>query len=47
MEGLVDDGTGTCVVPEEECGCYSAETGEYYYEGQVFRPDPEDDCVEW
>ena len=45
--GTVDDGTGRCVDPEEECGCYDPITGKTLYDGQVVRPDPRDKCREW
>ena len=46
MDGYVDDRTGRCVKPEEECGCYDPLTGEFYAEGQVFNPEG-DECKEW
>ena len=45
--GYVDDGTGACVVPGDECGCYHPETGQSFYDGQVARPDHRDPCMEW
>jgi hypothetical protein len=32
--GMVDDGSGNCVQPTEQCGCYNPKTKETLYEGQ-------------
>lgn len=45
-DGMVDDGSGECVVPADECNCFDPETGNVFQNGQSAKRDQGNDCEE-